>query len=126
MKSTLIIFSVGIVTLLSSCNNASEKKILKTEKAFEEKEEIAVIPNNTLSVEISGMTCEHGCGGSIRSALKETGGVAQVSFDFKENRETNNANIKFDDKKISQDELIAVIEKIHDGQYKTGKVTSEK
>jgi hypothetical protein len=105
MKSTLIIFSVGIVTLLSSCNNASEKKILKTEKAFEEKEEIAVIPNNTLSVEISGMTCEHGCGGSIRSALKE---------------------IKFDDKKISQDELIAVIEKIHDGQYKTGKVTSEK
>lgn len=86
---------------------------------------VAVTPNRKLNVEVSGMTCEHACGGSIRMALKNTNAVDRVQFDFEDGRKVNTAIITFDKNKISADEIVAIIEKTNDNQFTTGKVSSE-
>ena len=70
------------------------------------------------------MSCEHACGGSIRMALKETGAVDRVSYDFESGRKTNTAYITFDKSKISADKIVSIIETINDKQFTTGKSSS--
>jgi copper chaperone CopZ len=124
MKKFVFTLLASSTLVLISCNSSGEKKILNVEKHVEKEQVIKkVVPNNALVVEISGMTCEHGCGGSIRSALIENGGVNRVSFDFNADREVNTATITYNDKDVTTDEMIAVIQQVNDGQYKTGKVT---
>lgn len=105
---------------LASCSSNEEKKIIKIEKKVMYKPLEKVVPTKKLAIDVSGMTCEHACGGSIRMALKETNAVDRVSFDFETDRKTNKAFIAFDDKKISQKEIVTIIEKINDKQFTTG------
>ena len=105
---------------LASCSSNEEKKIIKIEKNVMSKPLKKVVPTKKLAIDVSGMTCEHACGGSIRMALKETNAVERVSFDFETDRKTNKAFIAYDDKKISEKDIVTIIEKINDKQFTTG------
>lgn len=122
MKHALFI---GLVTVfaLGSCSSG-EKKIISVEKKVVYKKLDPVHANRKLAVEVSGMSCEHACGGSIRMALKETGAVDRVSYDFESGRKSNTAYITFDKSKISADKIVSIIESINDKQFKTGKLSS--
>jgi copper chaperone CopZ len=119
-----IFLGLATVLVLGSCSSAPEKKIISVEKKVIYKKLDPVHANRKLAIEVSGMTCEHACGGSIRMALKETGAVDRVSYDFESGRKTNTAYITFDKSKISADKIISIIEKINDKQFTTGKSSS--
>ena len=124
MKYFFVLATIGLVAF-SCSEDKAEKKIIKIEKKVMYKPMAAVSPNRQLNVEVSGMTCEHACGGSIRMALKNTNAVDRVQFDFEEGRKVNKAIITFDKNKISADEIVAIIEKTNDKQFTTGKISSE-
>jgi hypothetical protein len=118
MKLAFII-PVSLLLLTASCGGSGEKKILSVEKKEVLKAPEKVAVNRELSVDIAGMTCEQGCGGTIRMALKETGAVDRCSFDFEDGRKVNTAYITFDKDKISPDKILAIISKLNDKQFTT-------
>ncbi|WP_343606365.1 heavy-metal-associated domain-containing protein [Fluviicola sp.] len=122
MKNALFI-GIATVFMLGSCSSG-EKKIISVEKKVAYKKLDPVHADRKLAVEVSGMSCEHACGGSIRMALKETGAVDRVSYDFESGRKTNTAYITFDKSKISADKIVSIIETINEKQFTTGKVSS--
>lgn len=115
-----IAFIALVFVALSSCSE-SAKTDQSEETSTEEVAEHAVEPNKMMSMEIDGMVCKMGCGGSIRKSLKETGGVSRVEFDFDEERSTNFATIYFNDSKINKEEIIDVVAKLNDKQFTVGK-----
>jgi copper chaperone CopZ len=109
-------FFVSIIALnFYSCSSSTEK----TEISSQQEEVIPIVANKMLEIEIEGMMCEMGCGGSIRKALKGTGGVEQCSFDFDDEAEWNKAYIKFDKYKVSADKIISLIEELNENQFAT-------
>ena len=118
-----IFLGLATVFVLGSCSS-NEKKIISIEKKVVYKKSDPVQANRKLAIEVSGMTCEHACGGSIRMALKETGAVDRVSYDFETGRKTNTAYITFDKSKISADKIVSIIETLNDKQFTTGKSSS--
>lgn len=110
---TLLLFS------LFSCTHQEEKIIVKNAKPKEEKKIVNVIPTKILSLEIEGMSCEMNCGGSIRKELKKTGAVSRVEFVWVEEAEKQLTKVSYDDNKITDKEIVALIEKINDGQFST-------
>lgn len=122
MKHALFI-GIATVLMLGSCSSG-EKKIISVEKKVAYQKLDPVHADRKLAVEVSGMSCEHACGGSIRMALKETGAVDRVSYDFESGRKTNTAYITFDKSKISADKIVSIIETINEKQFTTGKVSS--
>jgi len=119
MKSIFIL--TGTVLLLNSCGGESKERIIAVKHHNETQPTVKVAANQTLEVEVSGMSCVHACGGAIRMNLKDTKAVDRVSFDFKDGRKTNTCFVTFDDSKISAKEIISLIEKINDKQFTTGK-----
>lgn len=73
-------------------------------------------------IEVEGMTCEMGCGGDIRKALRNTGGVSKVEFDFDSDRTVNIARVYFDNFTIQTNELSSVIAGLNKGQFTVGAV----
>ncbi|MNU70549.1 hypothetical protein D3C71_599590 [compost metagenome] len=122
MKHALFI-GLATVFALGSCSSG-EKKIISVEKKVVYKKLEPVHADRKLAIEVSGMSCEHACGGSIRMALKETGAVDRVSYDFESGRKSNVAYITFDKSKISADKIVSIIESINEKQFKTGKLNS--
>ena len=118
-----IFLGLATVLVLGSCSSP-EKKIISIEKKVAYKKLDPVQADRKLAIEVSGMTCEHACGGSIRMALKETGAVDRVSYDFETGRKTNTAYITFDKSKISADKIVSIIETLNEKQFTTGKSTS--
>lgn len=119
----VIFLGLATVLVLGSCSS-NEKKIISVEKKVIYKKLDPVQANRKLAIEVSGMTCEHACGGSIRMALKETGAVDRVSYDFETGRKTNTAYVTFDKSKISADKIVSIIETINEKQFTTGKSNS--
>lgn len=108
--------------LFSACS--SEKSVENIENKVVET--VAVVnPNQILTMEIDGMVCQMGCGGSIRKGLKGTNGVASVEFDFEEERKTNIAKITYDKSIVSSEELVKVVSKLNDGQFLVGTISFE-
>lgn len=110
-----------LVLSIYSCSKTSEADNLqvppKTDVAI-------VVPNKLLSLEISGMTCEMGCGSEIRKKLIATGAVERVKFDFKMGREVNKAEISFDNTKISEDKIAEIVSLMNDNQFSVGESTT--
>ncbi len=77
----------------------------------------------TAKIAVDGMSCSQMCTGAIKGCLKEIDGVkvADVYFD-PERKAGDYATIEFDEKKITEKEMIAAIEKLNDGQYKVKSV----
>ena len=121
MKSIILILTLASCVFVS-CNESSEKVHIKTVKGQRNKnEDKKVIANTQLNLEISGMSCEKGCGGTIRKALKQTGGVDRVSYDFVEGRETQIAKISLDSNKVDLEKVKKVISALNENQFTTGK-----
>lgn len=134
MKKFLFIISmISMVSMiLSSCtakNDSvkSDKPLTATEKNIQEQKAMdahkSVIPSKIMIADISGMTCEMGCGSTIRKNLYLNGGVAKVEYDFDEDRPDNKIKIYFDDKVIDEKGLIAAVANINDGQYEISNPT---
>ena len=119
-----ILYVSALTTLLFSCSSEPEVVHLRTVKG-QEKETIKVNANRMLTVEIEGMSCEMACGGSIRTNLKATGAVDRVQFDFEDGREIQTAFISYDSKKISDDQMLKLIQTINEKQFTTHKHSSE-
>ncbi|MES2798691.1 MAG: heavy metal-associated domain-containing protein [Bacteroidota bacterium] len=110
-----------IVLSVLACTSKPEKIHLRTEKGPRtEHSEVNVAANSTVKMEIQGMTCEMGCGGTIRTALKGTEAVARVQYDFKEGAKVQTATISFDNTKISPEKMINIVEKLNDNQFSVG------
>jgi len=121
MKKIAFVLTTGI--LLSACS--SEQKKENSDSIGVETADTVVNPNQLLTMEIDGMVCQMGCGGSIRKGLKGTKGVASVEFDFEEERATNTAKIAYDKSIVSSEELIKVVSNLNDGQFLVGTVSFE-
>ena len=110
---TLFVFSI----LLFACNQKSSEKIAqKKEHKVPEK----VIANKMLTFEIEGMTCVMGCGGSIKKELAATNAVEKCEFEFEEGRAKNIVKVSFDQNKTTVKELINIVTKMNDNQFKVG------
>jgi copper chaperone CopZ len=107
-------FLISILLFVFSCSSSSDKVELRRSKLYSEKRADVKEPtsNKLLTLNVSGMSCEHACGGSIRMALKNTHAVSQVSFDFNKENTKNPASIYFDDSKISKSEIIEIVESL--------------
>ena len=55
----------------------------------------------------------------IRKELKKTGAVSRVEFVWIEEAEKQVTKVSYDDAKISDKEIVALIEKINEGQFTT-------
>ena len=123
MKNFALVISSAFI--LGACSSEPKVIHLRTEKGQKEAK-VQVNANRILSIEIEGMTCEMGCGGSIRKELKATKGVARVEFiDFDEKKKIQNAEISFDTNIITADEMVKIITTMNDKQFKVGKISSE-
>ncbi|MCE3294989.1 MAG: hypothetical protein K0R65_703 [Crocinitomicaceae bacterium] len=120
MKLLSPIFLLVLLSSAFSCSNGAEHKVIKSEK---KKTHIVIQTDEVkadkmLSAKIEGMMCEKGCGSSIRKELMNTHAVQSCEFDFDSDRKENTVKIAFDKSKISVDQLITILNKINDKQFK--------
>lgn len=102
------VFSLSVLAIVS-CGNGEQGE----EPAQESVAVASVTPNATSTLDIEGMTCEVGCKGAIEKHMSKTAGVASCNIDF----ESEVAVIEYDNKTISEDDIIAEIGTIADHAY---------
>jgi copper chaperone CopZ len=105
--------------LLAACQSSSSSE---NKEITDEDIARTVEATHIAEIEVSGMTCEMGCGGDIRKALRNTGGVSKVDFDFEDDRDVNIARVHFDNLTIQADELRKVITSLNKGQFTVGQI----
>jgi mercuric ion binding protein len=113
---TLAILTSGIL-VITACSHEPKEVLLRTEKGAGVKETAKVTPTAMMTIDVEGMTCEMGCGGSIRKELKGTGGVSRVKFDFEEGRKVQKAYIYFDETVIRPEEIKTILTSMNDKQF---------
>ena len=113
-----------ILGLFVACNSTPETILLRREKVVKALKK-KVIGTKNMTTEIEGMTCEMGCGGSIRKALKETGGVERVQYDFVEGRKKQVAVVTYDAAKIDVQKMLQLIQSINEKQFTAKLVKDE-
>lgn len=123
MKKIFSIIALLAITASCSSNDKGTVVSVKHHDTTKSSEKVAV--NHLMTVEVSGMSCVHACGGAIRMNLKDTKAVDRVSFDFKEGRKVNVCKITFDENKISEQQILSLIGKINNKQFTTGKHSVE-
>jgi len=122
MKYFAVVLS--FILLLGACSSEPNVVHVRTEKGQKEAK-TPVDANRLMTLELKGMSCEMGCGGSIRKELKATGSVARVEFDFVEGKKTQTAKISFDSNKLSEAEMVQIITSMNDKQFTVKKTSSE-
>ena len=125
----LLSYFIFSLTLIYSCNQKEDVVVLKRQKLSETQKDTKPkneTPNTVLELEIEGMTCELGCGGSIRVGVKELGGIHRVRFDFKEGQKKQRAFVSYDSKKVDKNQIIEEIQKLNDGQFIAEEISTEK
>lgn len=118
MTKRIVPFLFTALIVVASCSESQpevENGVDLSDSA-EETPEI-VIADKYVDLDVDGMVCKMGCGGSIRKELKSTGAIEKVEFDFSEERETNYAKVFFDSKKIQVDEIVKIVAEINNGQF---------
>ena len=116
------IFVLLSLIIFNSCNSEPKEIIVKKERVNTTKKTQKVIPNKCLKVKVTGMMCEMGCGGSIRTELKAGGGIDRVIYDFKDGDKEQIAEIRYDDRITDQSKIVKLIEVIQDGKFKVAQV----
>ena len=101
---------LGIILMLTSCQEKVEKKDTEV-KSTKKNELVAVADLKKVSLNIKGMTCEIGCARTIQSKLSKTEGVKSAKVNFEE----KNGIVEYDANKISEKQIIAVVEQIAGG-----------
>ncbi|MFD2567163.1 cation transporter [Pseudotenacibaculum haliotis] len=117
MKIRHIIIAMLVVTFtMSSCKKEAEKKEVTNEKT-----EVLAADLQTVSLNISGMTCEIGCAKTIQSKLSKKEGVASAKVVFTDSL----ATIEFDKNRTSKEDLISFIGGIAGGDLYTASEATE-
>jgi len=117
-KITKLIVLFAVMLILSSCEKKAENKGVET-KTSDKKELSADANLKKVALNIEGMTCEIGCARTIQSKLSKTEGVkfAEVNFEKKK------GVVEFDANKISEKQIIEVVEQIAGGDlYKVADI----
>ena len=109
----IICFLLVVCFSISSCNY--EKKAT-TETAS------SIVSKQSISLAISGMTCEIGCAKTIQSKLSKKEGVLNAKVIFKDSI----ANIEFNKELTSNKELISFINGIAGGEMYKASEASKK
>jgi copper chaperone CopZ len=111
-----------LVLFLSACQTGSDSNNVDVTL-----DDIAatVEPTHIAEIDLTGMVCEMGCAADIRKALKGTGGVSQIDFDFEKDREVNIARVYFDTETIQPEQLKKTIEQLNDSQFKVGEIATK-
>tara|TARA_R110000787_G_scaffold200643_4_gene311617 strand:- start:2923 stop:3282 length:360 start_codon:yes stop_codon:yes gene_type:complete len=118
MKIRSIFLALAIVSLsFVSCNKDAKKAETK-----EVKTTVAMIAKmETVSLNISGMTCEIGCAKTIQSRLSKKEGVAKATVVFTDSITT----ILFDANKTSTEDLTSFINGIAGGDLYTASLATK-
>lgn len=120
-----IVYALTSLLILGACSSEPNVIHLRTEKG-QKNIKNTVVANQILTVEVEGMTCEMGCGGSIRKELKATGGVNRVEFiEFTEGQKKQTAKISYDKNKVTADEMTEIIRTMNDKQFKVKTINTE-
>jgi hypothetical protein len=120
----------GLVFLSFSCNQKPTEQVV--DQPTDNTEEVVdnhknVQPTSVLVADIAGMSCEKGCGSSIRRELFQNGGVSKVEYaDFDEEKEFNVIKVYYDEKEISEDEIILALTTMEEHKYTVENSHSEK
>ncbi|HRO74835.1 MAG TPA: heavy metal-associated domain-containing protein [Crocinitomicaceae bacterium] len=118
MKKVLL-FS-GLVVFLMSCSNNKTENTANNDVAQEQTldDHKNVKPTTVLTAEIAGMSCEKGCGSSIRKELYGIGGVSKVEYtDFDEEKEYNAIKVYYDENTTSEDDIILALTTMENHKY---------
>ena len=117
-KITKLVILVCTVVLFASCEKKAGSKSIDT-KITEKKELSADADLKKLALNIEGMTCEISCARTIQSKLSKTEGVKFAKVNF----EKKNGIVEYDANKISEKQIIAVVEQIAGGDlYKVADI----
>jgi len=124
----LKIFPLLTAVLVLSCSQeAPQKHVVK--KETQKDDTGAMLPDvkadRMLVVDLEGMVCKMGCGGTIREALYASNAVKEVSFDFEEDRKVDVAKVAYDRDKITADEIVGIIAAANEGQFNVINTRSE-
>lgn len=117
------ILSVFLVVGMVACNSsdATDPPVAKKEKNEEAPDNGEQLPtvkaDRMLIVELEGMVCKMGCGGSIRSDLYASNAVESVEFDYSHDNPVDVAYVAYNRDKISADEIVKIISGTNDGQF---------
>ena len=120
MKNYFQLGSAVILFIFLGCGSQNEDLKKEVKISVTEKISDDGVAKNTASIGIEGMTCAVGCAKRIESKLNQTDGIlaAKVLFDDKL------AKIEFDDSKISEQEMVKLIEEM--GDYAVNNIEVEK
>jgi hypothetical protein len=117
MKTALyLLFSL---LFLAACNNSTIDK-----KVSENKPATSNVANTKLALNVNGMVCKMGCGGSIRKELLATNAVEKVEVDFVEEKESQLITVYYNNSLSSKEKLLKVINEMNDKQF-TAQIISE-
>jgi hypothetical protein len=75
------------------------------------------IPNSISEFNVTGMVCQHGCGGSIRKGLFEKEMATQVDVTFDEQTGLGNIAVYHNNIGVTTDQIKELIEDLNDGQF---------
>jgi len=117
-KITKLVILFSVILLIASCEKKEEEKNVEA-KTTKKNELSAAVDLKKVALNIEGMTCEIGCARTIQSKLSKTEGVkfAEVNFEKKK------GIIEYDASKVSEKEIVAVVEKIAGGDlYKVSDI----
>lgn len=85
--------------------------------------EIVAEKIESISLHVSGMTCEIGCAKTIQSKLSKKDGITKASVVFVDSI----AKVEFNSNKVSKEEIISFIDGIAGGDmYKASEITIKK
>jgi len=104
-----------LLAVLAAFTFSSCKKEVKTVEKQEAPQELAEAKLETVSLNISGMSCEIGCAKTIQSKLSKKDGVAKAKVIFSDSI----ATVEFDANKTSSKDLITFINGIAGGDLYT-------
>lgn len=114
--------------LIVSCSQEEPQKRV-VENVDKKEDTGAMLPDvkadRMLVVDLEGMVCKMGCGGTIREALYASNAVKEVSFDFEEDRKVDVAKVAYDRDKITADEIVGIIAAANEGQFNVINTRSE-
>ncbi len=121
----LIVISFSSLLLFSCQSTEVNVEERVSNSVSLENEDVVIVPTKVATMEITGMTCVKGCGGSIRKSLKSTNGVERVTFDFDAERATDIATIYFDDAIVSAEEMKERLSVLNNNQFTIGEIIVE-
>lgn len=127
--SVRTIIPVVSLSILVACSASDSQegstKVVKHEEKSAGEQLPKVTADRLLVVELEGMVCKMGCGGEIRKDLYASKAVESVSFDFDEDNPVDVARVAYDRDKITPEEIVEIISKTNDGQFKVKGTKSE-